>query len=237
MGNPASWKYTHAEEGKEQSARMRIETFIRCFCVGLFLTSFCAQTEPADQPAVKSTILQSAVPARNAYIAKYYVDKPVPGSGYETGNLHIIYSDKTEITETLRPIEKSTEKNIVYNQEGITEVKVAQDRRTIAWEETFDNCCTSYSIPLVLAIYRSGRTILHIQQGQMLWYWTFRDRGKHVAAVWGTTHGPSVGDYQLYDAETGHLVSEVFGDPATQSLSADAPGWAIETQRQNSLQN
>jgi hypothetical protein len=114
---------------------------------------------------------------------------------------------------------------------------VAPDRRTIAWEETFDNCATSYSVPLVLAIYRSGHTILHIQQGQMLWYWTFRDGGKHVAAVWGTTHGPAVGDYQLYDVETGRMVSEVFGDPATQSLGADAPEWAKETERQNSQQN
>ena len=143
-----------------------------------------------------------------------------------------IYSDKTEIIETLRPNEKSTEKNIVYNQEGITDVKIALDRRTIGWAENFGNCCTSYSIPIALAIYRSGYTILHIQQGQMLWYWTFRDGGKHVAAVWGTTHGPEVGDYQLYDVKTGHLVSEAFGDPRTQSLSADAPQWAKETERQ-----
>jgi hypothetical protein len=73
---------------------------------------------------------------------------------------------------------------------------------------------------------------LHIQQGQALWYWTFRDGGEHVAAVWGPTHGPYGGDYQLYDAKTGHLISEVFGDPRTQSLSADVPEWVKETERQ-----
>ena len=213
---------------------MKIETLIRCVCFGFLLASCSARVEAADQPTVKSTRIESSAPAGNAYIVKHYVDKRSPGSGYETGSLHIIYSDKTEIIEKLRPKEKSTENGTVYNQEGVTEVKVAPDRRTIAWEETFDNCCTSYSIPLVLAIYRSGGTILHIQQGQMLWYWAFRDGGKHIAAVWGTTHGPSVGDYQLYDAETGRVVSEAFGDPATESLRADAPEWAKETERQMS---
>jgi hypothetical protein len=83
-----------------------------------------------------------------------------------------------------------------------------------------------------LAIYGSGKAVLRIQQGQMLWYWTFRDSGKHAVAVWGPTHGPEVGDYQLYDAKTGHLISEVYGDPTTQSLRADAPEWAKETERE-----
>ena len=211
---------------------MKNGPIVRCFCFGLHLTSLCAQTADGDQPTVKVTQIKGNVPAENVYILKYYVDKPSPDSGYETGTLRIAYSDKTEIVEALLPKEKSTEKNIVYNQEGITDVKVATDKRTIGWAETFDNCCTSYSIPIALAIYRSGDTILHIQQGQALWYWTFRDGGEHVAAVWGTTHGPYGGDYQLYDAKTGHLISEVFGDPTTQSLSADAPEWAKETERQ-----
>jgi hypothetical protein len=172
------------------------------------------------------TEMKAKVPAENAHIIKYYVDKPAPDSGYETGNLHIVYSDKTEVVERLRPTEKSTQKNIVLNQEGFTDVKLAPDKRTIGWAETFDNWETSYSIPIALAIYRSGKTILHVQRGQMLWHWTFRDGGKHAAAVWRPTHGPFAGDYQLYDVKTGHFVSEVFGDATTRSLSADAPEWA-----------
>jgi hypothetical protein len=185
-----------------------------------------------DQPNVQLTPIHGNMPAQDASIVKYYLDEPSPQSGYETGNLHIVYSDKTEVVETLLPKEKSTEKNIVYNQEGITDVKVAPDKRTIGWAENFDNCCTSYSIPIALAIYGSGKTVLHIQQGQMVWYWTFRDGGKDVAAVWGPTHGTEAGDYQLYDVKTGHLLSEVFDDPTTQSLSADAPAWAKEIESQ-----
>ncbi|HET9178160.1 MAG TPA: hypothetical protein VFQ24_07365 [Terriglobia bacterium] len=211
---------------------MKMVTFPRCVCFALLLASFCGWAVADDHPAVTFTKIKVNVPAENAYIIRFHVDQPSPASSYETGNLHILYSDKTEIIQTLLPKEKSTEKNVIYNQEGIDEVKLAPDKRTIGWEETFDNCCTSYSVPLVLAVYRSGGAILRIQPGQMLWYWTFRDGGKRVAAVWGATHGPEVGDYQLYDVETGHLVSEVFGDPATQSLSADAPEWAKEVDRQ-----
>jgi hypothetical protein len=211
---------------------MRIVAFGRYLCILLFLAAICAHITEGDQPTVKVTEMKGKVPAENAHITRYYVDKPSLDSGYETGDLHIIYSDKTEIIETLPPKEKSTEKNIVENQEGIEDVKIAPDQRTIGWAMTFDNCCTSYAIPMVLAIYRSGDTVLHIQQGQTLWHWMFLDGGKQAAASWGPTHGPFGGDYQLYDVKTGHLVSEVFGDPKTQSLSPDAPEWAKETEQQ-----
>jgi hypothetical protein len=202
-------------------------------CCALLPFPLCAQAD-SDQPSVTYTDIRGSAPAQNAHIVKYYVDTASPGSGDETGNLHILYSDKTDISQTLRPKRKITDdsNHVVYNQKGITDVKMAPDKRTIGWAENIDNAATSYSIPYVLAIYRSGKTIMHIQQGQMLWFWTFRDDGKHIAAVWGPTHGREVGDYQLYDARNCRLLSEVFGDPATQSLSADAPEWAKEAERQ-----
>ncbi len=184
-----------------------------------------------NQPAVNITKIEGSEPAATAHIVKYYVDKATPDSGYETGNLRIIYSDKTEVNVKLRRKEKNTDNNIVKNQRGIIDPKVAQDERTIGWAETFDNCATSYSIPLVLAIYHSGKNVLHIQQGLMLWYWTFLDGGKYVAAVWGTTHGPEVGDYQLYDAKTGKMLSEVLGSAERQSLDSDAPDWSKQTEQ------
>ncbi|MFI5113894.1 MAG: hypothetical protein ACHP7J_02035 [Terriglobales bacterium] len=189
-----------------------------------------AQIKDRDQPAVSTTEIHGSAPGGDAYIVKCYVDEALPGSGYETGSLHIVYSDKTEVVETLPAKQKSTEDNIVFNEEGITDPKVAPDKRTVGWTENFDNCCTSYSVPVVLAIYTSGKSILHIQQGQMVWYWTFRDNGKRVAAVWGPTHGPEVGDYQLYDVKTGRMLSEVYGDAKTQSLKPDAPEWARQTE-------
>jgi hypothetical protein len=178
------------------------------------------------QEGVSVTEIQGPAAAETAHIVKYYVDKAAPGSDYETGSLHIVYTDGTEIIEKLPPKEKSTEANTVYNQEGISDLEVAADKRTIGWTEMVDNCCTSYSVPLSVAIYQSGKEVLHIQQGQMVWYWTFLDGGKRVSVVWGPTHGPEVGDYQLYDAKTGRMLSEVFGKEDIQALAPDAPEWA-----------
>jgi hypothetical protein len=44
--------------------------------------------------------------------------------------------------------------------------------------------------------------------------------------VWGTTHGPEVGDYQLYDTQTGKMLGEVSGDEEIQGLKSNAPEWA-----------
>jgi hypothetical protein len=64
----------------------------------------------------------------------------------------------------------------------------------------------------------------------MVWAWSFLDDSQHVATVWGTTHGPEVGDYQLYDVDTGRMLAEVFGDEDAQQLKSGAPDWAQDLQ-------
>jgi hypothetical protein len=43
--------------GREQSAIMKIEAFVRCFCFGLLLTSLCTQTADGDQAAVQVIVI------------------------------------------------------------------------------------------------------------------------------------------------------------------------------------
>ncbi len=125
----------------------------------------CGQQAGEDPPTVNVTHIQGAAPAANAHIVKYHVDDPSPDSGYETGNLHILYSDGTEVVETLRPRKGTSARELADNEAGIDDPKVAKDLRTIAWTETVDNPGTSYAVPVVLAVYRSGKTIVHIAQG------------------------------------------------------------------------
>ena len=165
-------------------------------------------------------------PSSRAYITRYYIEDPNPGSTYETGPLHILFSDGTHVIQDLPPKEKSTENNIVFNQEGFSDVQLAEDRKTIGWAETYDNCCTSYAVPLGVVLYRSGTIVQRIHSAQMVWNWMFVDRGERVAIVWGPTHGPEVGDYMLYNVRTGKLLAEVYGDAETQALKPDAPQWA-----------
>lgn len=165
-------------------------------------------------------------PESSAHIERYYVAGAAPDSTYDTGPLHIVYSDGTDVVQDLPPKKKSTENNIVSNQEGFSDVQLAEDGQTLGWTETYDNCGTSYAVPLVVVLYRSGTVLQRLQTGQMVWSWMFFERGKRAAVVWGPTHGPEVGDFILYDVRTGKVQAEVYGDAETQALKADAPSWA-----------
>jgi hypothetical protein len=192
----------------------------------------CAQSSTDDWPATKLTQIQSAPPSKKAQIVRYHVAKSPSSSDFETGDLYIVYSDGTEVVEKIAPQARERTGSIVHSQRGIINPKVAENRRTIGWAETFDSCCTTYPIPEVLTIYQSGKTVLRIQQGQMLWYWMFLKQGRQIAAVWGTTHGPQVGDFQLYDVQSGKMIAEVSGDVETQSLNSQAPEWAKQVEQE-----
>lgn len=213
---------------------MKLKRQFLCLMAALycFFGTIPANADDIKQPTVNFTKAEGTLPSGSAHIIKYYIDEAAAGSGYETGSLHIVYSDNTEIVEKIPPKQKSTEKETVENQEGIQDVKLAADKQVIGWTENYDNCCTSYAVPQVLSLYQSGKTIMHIQQGQMIWFWMFADKGKQVAAVWGAIHGPEIGDYQLYDIKTGSVIAEVFDDENTQSLKDDAPEWAKNTEKE-----
>lgn len=168
--------------------------------------------------------------SQTAQITKFFVAEPATGSGYETGPLHVIYTDGTEIVQTLPPLKPSTDKEIVFNAVGFSGVELAQDRETLGWTINVQNCCTSYSIPFSVVVFHYKRVLHTFDQGQMVWSWMFVEGGKQVAVVFGPTHGPEVGDYRLYDVKTGNLVSEVWGDADTQSLKTNAPDWAKRLQ-------
>ena len=168
--------------------------------------------------------------SETAQISKFFIAQPAAGSGYETGSLHIIYSDGTEIVQTLPPLKRSTDKQVVFNAVGFSGVELAQDRQTLGWTIKVENCCTSYSIPLSVVVFRHKQVLHTFDQGQMVWSWMFLEGGKEVAVVFGPTHGPEVGDYRLYDVKTGNLVSEVWGDADAQSLKIGAPDWAKQLQ-------
>jgi hypothetical protein len=180
------------------------------------------------QSSVSSQPTKSELPTTQ--ITKFFVAEPAAGSGYETGPLHIIYSDGTEIVETLPPLKQSTDKEIVFNAVGFSGVELAQDRQTLGWTINVENGGTSYSIPLSLVVFHDKQVLHTFDQDQMVWSWMFLEGGKQVAVVFGPTHGPEVGDYQLYEVKTGKLVSEVWGDADTQSLKTDAPDWAKRLQ-------
>lgn len=188
---------------------------------------FAMVPAPAQAPvAVTSTEIKGAAPAGTARILKYFLAPAARASGYHTGALHIVYSDGTEVVEDLLPLIKSPPGDFIGNELGFEQVKAAEDGRTLGWLEDYQTPSDSVPLPIVLSLYGSGKTILHVKQGQVVWYWGFQKGGEQVVTAWGEDHGPVVLDYQLYDAATGKLLGEAFGDEKTQSLPDNAPAWA-----------
>lgn len=169
-------------------------------------------------------------PSQTAELTRFSIEEPKKDSGYETGPLHINYDDGTEIVRSLPPLAASTNKKTVFNDVGFSDVKLGADRQTLGWTVDVENCCTSYPIPLRLVIFRHGKVLHTFAQRQVVWSWMFLAGGEQVAIVFGPTHGSEVGDYRLYDVNTGKLVSEVWGDADTQALKPDAPNWAKQLQ-------
>ena len=49
-------------------------------------------------------------------------------------------------------------------------IKIAEDGRTVGWTVLYDNCCTSYPIPLLLVIYKDGKVQQRLNKsGQMIY--------------------------------------------------------------------
>ncbi|HWE83358.1 MAG TPA: hypothetical protein VG267_00335 [Terracidiphilus sp.] len=213
---------TLSEELRQLGARLKdrvLKQLIFTMLVGACVSfgGFAQSTKARSQ--TKST-------PRAAEITRFFIEEPKTGSGYETGPLHIVYDDGTEVVKTLPPLEASTEKEVVFNEVGFSGVQLAEDRHTLGWTIDFENYGTSYPIPRSLAVFRRKRVFHTFAPGPMVWSWMFIQGGEQIAAVFGPTHGPEVGDYRLYDVKAGKLMSEVFGDDHTQALKRNAPPWA-----------
>jgi hypothetical protein len=191
--------------------------------VGVCLSIGTSGQTTKTQKETKST-------PQNAEITRFFIEEPKKDSGYETGPLHIIYGDGTEIVKTLPPLKASTEKETVFNAVGFSGVQLAEDRETLGWTINVENCCTSYSIPLSVVVFRHRQVLHTFRQGQMVWSWLFVQGGEQIAVVFGPTHGTEVGDHRLYDVKTGKVISETWGGESTQTLKPDAPELAKRLQ-------
>ncbi len=106
------------------------------------------------------------------------------------------------------------------NQVAVSAPKLSADRQTAGWLIEQDNCCTSYSIPTGLAIYRAGKKRL-MGDGLMIYDWCFVGEGTQVALSTGTVHGMTSRHLILYDIRSGRLLQEWNGDS-----DATFPIWA-----------
>jgi len=106
------------------------------------------------------------------------------------------------------------------NQAAVSAPKLSADRQTAGWLIEQENCCTSYTIPTSLAIYRAGKKRL-LGDGLMIYDWCFVGGGAQVALSTGIVHGMTSRHLSLYDIRSGRLLQEWSGDP-----DATSPIWA-----------
>ena len=128
------------------------------------------------------------------------------------GKAHLVYRDGAALTAPGEP-----------KQVGCDHVTVAMDGRTVGWSVLVENCCTSYTIPIAVVVYRNGKQAV-ISPGQMVWEWRFIEQGKRVAVLSGPVHGEATAA-DLYDAHNGKALSKWDGKGA-------APIWAMGWEQQ-----
>jgi hypothetical protein len=143
------------------------------------------------------------VPRRTPLVEKAYV-------GVD-GSVHIV-----ETGRGVRAVPKEKD------QVGSGELRIADDQKTVGWLAEYENCCTSYAIPLKLVIYRDGKVRQRLCDGLMTYDWKFWEGGTQAAFCSGTVHGDSGGHCELHDASSGRTVDTLDGH-----LDNDSPKWAV----------
>ncbi len=101
-----------------------------------------------------------------------------------------------------------------------SDIRVAEDSRTVGWLLEIPNCCTSYPIPVTLAVRRPGLRVRYFTADLMLCLWQFRNGGDQVAISSDTVHGNLSPVYTLYDVRTERKLDEWQGNPSDK-----APQW------------
>jgi hypothetical protein len=108
-------------------------------------TPFFEDLLPVDPGNTAKAPNAAARPKPGAYITEYCVAKAPPN--YETGPLHILYSDGSRFTVPVQP--KHGIHNPRYrcedgNHEGFSQPQLADDRQTLGFLEIYDLCGQSY---------------------------------------------------------------------------------------------
>jgi hypothetical protein len=108
-------------------------------------------------------------------------------------------------------------------QVGFDKIAISPDGRTVAWLALYENCCTSYPIPLKLLVYVNGKRREFRGSGLPIWLWAFSADSRRIAFHQETVHGGLGSHYELRDIISGRLASSYDPDP---DKPISLPDWA-----------
>ena len=155
-------------------------------------------------PITAAASMYQRVEKRTApLLTRIYVDD-------KSGDVHLVDSDDKNIS-------------IRKRSEAVSDPKIASDKLTAGWLLE-DRAGTSYTLPLGLTVYRSGR-VLHTfapSDWPIIVRWEFFMDGKQVGFSSSASHGPEAERrwYELRDVQTGRIVQSW-----NDQHSDKAPAW------------
>jgi hypothetical protein len=166
---------------------MKVVTLLLCCMFTSHIASSAFANETESAPVSKS----------DGYITHFY--------RHDNGTIDIWYNSYHS-SVTPKEIDPNASPDSPVNTENLA---LAADGKTLGWLVDYKNCCTSYPIPKVLVLYKSGRTFQKFSSDMMIWNWRFYKDGQQLALLEGPPHGGGChGDYKLYDIMTGKMLDE-----------------------------
>ena len=129
-----------------------------------------------------------------------------------TGQLQVVLSDGRVISA---PKDSA--------QVAFEQVALSADHRIVGWVALYENCCTTYPIPLKLVLLRVDGDRTVITNDLPIWQWAFAADGRSVVIRQAPVHGPAPTFYERHDIRTGHLTATAIADATT---SVVLPAWA-----------
>jgi hypothetical protein len=134
-----------------------------------------------------------AFAANRSAVTKAYVD--------DKGTVHIVTADGHDHTNRS---EKGQEKG----REGVENIRVAPDGKTVGWLVNSRTCCVWYAVPLELVVWQSGKIIRRVHPSMAIWAWGFVEDGKELAYRNSPLHGGWSGERVLVDIASGKDLDE-----------------------------
>jgi hypothetical protein len=136
----------------------------------------------------------------------------VAGAAFAAARIARVYVDEAERVHVVEESGREVLPPKLDGQISASDAKLAEDAQTSGWLVNFENCCTSYPIPLALVIFRDSRIRREIKPGLMIYDWDFREHGRQAALCDGTVHGNPVAHCALYETLSGKKVGEWGGN-------------------------
>lgn len=127
-------------------------------------------------------------------------------------------------------VPKSEGKLAGGDQQGFESITISPDGSAVGWAAGFDNCCTSYSIPVLVEVYKGGQR--HTFDPTMApWDWCFVDGSTRIAARSTTVHGPQDAVFQLWDLATDQEVESFYW--GQNEKPRRAPAWVEALEKES----